>query len=287
MNVAAKSGLPRFSQRFLLGLYLLEFVGATAVAGLGWITCRALGVPWHALLPLWWASYLFVYNSDRLYRDPADETNTPVRSAWAERLRPWRLAISAGAAIVLLFWPILTHRPELLPVIGVAAAALQFYSRPFPFLWRQRLKDLPAVKSSFAAGAIAVMLIAWPCWQAGRGFTAKEGLVFAWGFLALQINALVCDVRDLSGDRRCGTRTVAVWLGGERARRVVYALLCLYVGLGLALQRQQVLTTGMAAAAGCGAGALGWLIAWPCAPRFWMGVAADLFLLAPCLAAWR
>ncbi|MBV8900783.1 MAG: hypothetical protein JOY92_11825 [Verrucomicrobia bacterium] len=35
MNASVKSGLPRFSHRFLLGLYLLEFVGASAVAGLG------------------------------------------------------------------------------------------------------------------------------------------------------------------------------------------------------------------------------------------------------------
>jgi 4-hydroxybenzoate polyprenyltransferase len=286
MNVAVKSGLPRFSHRFLLALYLLEFVGASAVAGLGCIACRALGVPWRASVPLWWASYLFVYNSDRLYRDPADETNTPIRRAWAERLRPWRLAVSAGAAIVLLFWPLLTRRAQLLPVIGVAAGALQFYSRPVPFLWRWRLKDLPGIKSSLAAVAIAIMLIAWPCWDAGRSFDAKESLVFTWGFLALQINALVYDVRDLPGDQRCGTRTVAVWLGSQRTRRVIYALLCLYVVLGLTLQRQQVLTTGMVAAAGTGAGTLGWLLASPFPSRFWMGVAADLFLLAPSLAAW-
>lgn len=286
MNAAAKSGLPRFSHSFLLALYLLEFVGASAVAGLGWITCRALGVPWRASLPLWWAGYLFVYNSDRLYRDPADETNTPVRSAWAERLRPWRLAVSAGAAIVLLFWPLVTRQAELLPLIGIAAGALQFYSRPFPLFRRWRLKDLPGIKSSLAAVAIALMLIAWPCWEAGRSFGAKESLVFAWGFLALQINALVYDVRDLPGDRRCGTRTVAVWLGGELTRRLICALLCLYAGLGFALQRQQVFTIGMAAVAGCAAGTLGWLIASPVPSRFWMGVAADLFLLAPALGAW-
>jgi hypothetical protein len=58
------------------------------------------------------------------------------------------------------------------------------------------------------------------------------------------------------------------------------------VGLGLALQRQQVLTIGMVAAAGTGAGTLGWLIASPLPSGFWMGVAADLFLLAPSLGAW-
>ena len=286
MNMAVKSGLSCLSHRFLLALYLLEFVGATAVAGLGWVACRALGVPWRPSLPLWWASYLFVYNSDRLYRDPADATNTPVRSAWAERLRPWRLAVSAGAALVLLFWPLLTRRPELLPVIGIAAGALQFYSRPFPFVWRRRLKDLPGIKSSLAAVAIALMLIAWPCWEAGRGFSMIGGLVFTWGFLALQINALVCDVRDLPGDRRHGTRTMAVCLGAERTRRVLYALLCCYGGFGFVLQRQRVLTTGLVAAAGCGAGALGWLVASPFPSAFWLGVAADLFLLAPSLAAW-
>lgn len=286
MNVAIKSGLPRFCQHVLLALYLLEFVGASAVAGLGWITCRALDVPWRASVPLWWAGYLFVYNSDRLYRDPADKTNTPVRSAWTDRLRPWRLAVSAGAATVLLFWPVFTRRAALLPVIGAAAGALQFYSRPFPFFWRGRLKDLPGIKSSLAAIAIAVMLIAWPCWEAGRGFGAKESLVFTWAFLALQINALVYDVRDLPGDRQCGTRTVAVWLGCRRARHVIYALLFLYVGLGLALQREQVLTIGMVTAAGCGAGTLGWLLVSPFSSGFWMGVAADLFLFAPSLGAW-
>jgi 4-hydroxybenzoate polyprenyltransferase len=221
-----------------------------------------------------------------LYRDPADEINAPVRSAWTDRLRPWRLAVSAGAAIVLLLWPLFTHRAELLPLIGAGAGALQFYSRPFPFFRRRRLKDLPAIKSLLAAIAIAVMLIAWPCYESGRGFGVKESLVFAWGFLALQINALVCDVRDLPGDRRCGTRTMAVWLGCERTRHVIYALLCLYIGLGFTLQRQRVLTAETVAAAGCGAGALGWLLVSPLSPGFWMGVAADLFLLAPSLGGW-
>lgn len=133
--------------------------------------------------------------------------------------------------------------------------------------------------------AIAVTLMAWPCWDAGRSFGAKEGLVFTWGFLALQINALVCDVRDLPGDRRCGTRTAAVWLGSQRTRQVIYALLGFYVSLGLALVRQQTLTLGTVTAAGTGAGILGWLVASPLGSGFWMGVAADLFLLAPSLGA--
>ena len=57
-------------------------------------------------------------------------------------------------------------------------------------------------------------------------------------------------------------------------------------GLGLTLPRQPVLTTGMVVAAGTGAATLGWLIASPFSSGFWMGVAADLFLLALSLGTW-
>ncbi|MGA7130471.1 MAG: hypothetical protein WBZ19_29425 [Chthoniobacterales bacterium] len=70
-------------QSILVTIYVLEPVGAAAVTSLGWAACRILKINWMPSAPLWFAGYLFVYNFDRLYPDPADPVNVPVR--WLKR----------------------------------------------------------------------------------------------------------------------------------------------------------------------------------------------------------
>ena len=74
-------------QSILVTIYLLELVGATAVTSLGWAACRMLQINWIPSAPLWFAGYLLVYNLDRLYPDPADLVNIPIRSRKAPELR--------------------------------------------------------------------------------------------------------------------------------------------------------------------------------------------------------
>jgi 4-hydroxybenzoate polyprenyltransferase len=208
-------------------LYLLELVGAAVVTSLGWIVCRILQVDPHASAPLWFAGYLFVYNLDRLYRDPADQINIPIRSRESEHLRPFRIGLCVLSGVTLVLWPALTGHWQLILPIALASAILQFYSRPIPGIGF-RFKDLPYIKSVLAPLVIAGILVVWPCIENGKSFRLKECLIFIWCMLILAINALVFDYRDIEGDAVVGTATIPVRLG---QRNSIYLLAVLALAL--------------------------------------------------------
>jgi len=194
---------------------------------------------------------------DRLYPDPADLINIPIRSHKAGQLRATRSTLAFLSAAVLLVWSLLRGRWWLIFALLFAAAILQFYSRPVRGMGF-RLKDLPYVKSFLPPAVIAGILVVWPCVENGRSFRLKECLVFLWCLLLLTINSLVFDYRDIKGDSVAGTRTIPVRLG---ARNTIYLL----IGLAAAL-------TGVSA----------WLVArWfvnPLMPVTLAGVSAGLLL---------
>jgi 4-hydroxybenzoate polyprenyltransferase len=204
-------------------VYLLEVVGGTAVTCLGWVSCYLTGSPWLRSAPLWLGGYLLVYNLDRLHYDPADQVNTPTRFLYRESLRSKRLLLIWLSAAILVGWPAITGRWWLIPPIVLAIAVLQFYSRPVPLI-RKRLKDLPALKTFIAPFLIAAVLVLWPVLEIRRSLGAREMLVFFWCFIVLSVNSISFDLRDIRGDVRNGTRTLAVLLGANWSTVLVGAL---------------------------------------------------------------
>lgn len=213
----------QFLLTFLREVYLLEIFGALSVSALGWAACQCSGTPWYPSAPLWFGGYLVVYNLDRLYPDPADSLNTPLRLRYRNRLRLKRLLLIILGSAVLIIWPLITGQSLLLPGLLLATAGLQFYSRPFPVA-KIRLKDLPGIKSFFVPAFIAAILVIWPILQAGERFSCLDVIVFAWCFLVLGINSLVFDLRDIAGDRLYGTPTIPARFGGRRTVLLLVAL---------------------------------------------------------------
>jgi 4-hydroxybenzoate polyprenyltransferase len=213
---------------FLQQVYLLEVVGGVAVTCFGWVCCRLTGSPWLRSAPLWLGGYLLVYNLDRLHYDPADQLNTPTRFLHRESLRSKRLLLSWLSAATLAGWPAITGRWWLIPPIGLAIAALQFYSRPVPLV-RKRLKDLPVLKTFIAPILIAAVLVLWPVLEVRRSLGAREILVFFWCFVILSVNSISFDLRDIQGDRRNGTRTLPVLLGANWSTVLIVALALLAI----------------------------------------------------------
>jgi hypothetical protein len=197
---SCESANPNWFESILISIYLLELVGASAITALGGVACTMLQIDWSRSAPPWFAGYLFVYNVDRLYLDPADRLNTPLRSSWGARLRGCRVLLVWLSAGVLGAWPLVTERFWLLVPLIVALGILCFYSRPIPGT-HFRLKDLPYLKSLLVPAAIAVVLVLWPALESGNLSRQKEWLVFFWIFLILTINALIFDYRDIAGDR--------------------------------------------------------------------------------------
>jgi hypothetical protein len=71
-------------------------------------------------------------NLDRLYPDPEDQVNIPIRVRREEELRGGRLGLALLAAMILLVWPLLTGRAWLILPLLSAGTVLQFYSRRCP-----------------------------------------------------------------------------------------------------------------------------------------------------------
>ena len=269
-------------QSILVTIYVLEPVGAAAVTSLGWAACRILKINWMPSAPLWFAGYLFVYNFDRLYPDPADPVNVPVRWRKTLKLRSARIGLVLLSSFVLIIWPVLTGRWWLVLALGLAVVLLQFYSRPIPGTCH-RIKDLPYIKSLSVPGLIAGALVVWPCLENGRPLRAKECFVFLWCLLVLTINSLVFDYRDIPGDAAFGTRTLPVQLG---RRNTIYLLLVLVIATGgvswwLAANAFVSPATPAVLIGGC-AGLL-LLILGQFRPMT-ISVFADLFLMLPALA---
>jgi 4-hydroxybenzoate polyprenyltransferase len=218
---------------FLISVYLLEIVGACAVTALGWVACRTLDVVWWPSAPLWFSGYLLVYNLDRLYPDPADHLNTPIRTEFGRRLRPFRIIFVLASGLMMMIWPVVTGRPWLALLLVLAAVGLQYYSRPIPFIG-YRLKDLPYLKSLVAPLVIAMILVIWPSLENGHRLDSMGLTIFAWCFCILTINSLVFDYRDIDGDRVTRTRTIPATLG---QRRTTVLLTLLAVTLFLLSQR--------------------------------------------------
>jgi 4-hydroxybenzoate polyprenyltransferase len=199
---------------FLRQIYLLEVVGGVGVTCLGWVACYLTGSSWVRSAPLWLGGYLLVYNLDRLHYDPADRENTPTRFLCRESLRPKRLILIWLSVIALVGWSALTGRWWLIPPLALVIAALQFYSRPLPYI-RKRLKDLPVLKTFIAPLLIAAVLVLWPVLELRRNLGTREILIFFWCLIILCVNSLSFDLRDIQGDLRLGTRTAAVLLGAN------------------------------------------------------------------------
>src|SRR5260370_35485090 len=100
-----------------------------------------------------------------------------------------RLILIWLSVIVLVGWSELTGRWWLIPPLALVIAALQFYSRPLPYI-RKRRKDLPVLKTFIAPLLIEAVLDFWPVLELRKNLGTSEILIFFW-------SAIVCAVISL------------------------------------------------------------------------------------------
>ena len=193
------------------------------MAAFGWGVCQLLdwdASPW---LPLWFCGALLIYNADRLRSDPADALNVPRRVAAMQRLHGSSTLLVALSAVVLLAVPIL--RGDWITLALVIGGALVCLSYSIPVLGF-RLKEVPVLKTFVAPTVVAAAILALP-WLHERG-SADRALfvsvaVRVWGLLLF--NMILCDLRDVEGDRRTGIVSLPGFLGERGTRRLLVALL--------------------------------------------------------------
>jgi len=204
-------------------LRALNLFPAVGIMLFGVTLWRLLGIDaWH-WAPYWLCGGLVVYNADRLRHDSADLHNNPARYQRQARYRLASTALAAGAGLALLLLPIAERDwAALAMVLGGSLGSLSY---TFPLLGR-RIKELPIFKSFFPPLAIAgaYMLLPLPA-ESPRLAWGHWWLLSAWALLVLSANVILCDLRDITGDRAAGVVTVPVACGIARTRQLLWAML--------------------------------------------------------------
>jgi 4-hydroxybenzoate polyprenyltransferase len=214
-------------------LHALHLFGAAGIAAFGWAVCRLLGLDAEPWVPLWFCAGLLVYNVDRLRRDPADGFNLPRRATASRRLRRLGFLLAAAAAGTLLLLPLWRRDWPTLALILLGVPVVLNYTIPFR---GRRLKDVPYLKSFFAPTLVLLAVFGLPLVHAPLDFPLlATPLVAAWAWGLLLANMLLCDVRDIAGDRQTGVVSLPSEIGLVRTRRLVWALAAVTGGLAIQL----------------------------------------------------
>jgi 4-hydroxybenzoate polyprenyltransferase len=203
-------------------VHVLHIYGAVGIATFGWSLGRWAGFASGKLMPLWLAGALVVYNLDRLHLDPSDHRNTPVRARWHGILRSWSWLLAAAGAAVLVLWPLWIGNGALLLLTCLALPLSLSYSFP---LMGSRLKDVPVLKTLFAPLVVLTAVLAPPILLQGLAVGAPLLLAAGWSWSLLMFNMLLCDLRDIDGDRAAGTKSLPVLLGGRGTLGLLWLLI--------------------------------------------------------------
>ena len=217
-------------------LHALHIYGAAGLAAFGWAMGWLLEIDARPWLPLWFCGGLLIYNADRLRRDPADAVNVPARTAASARYRTASLIALTLAALVLIGLPVARREWLTLALVLGGGVGTLGYSIPIlGFRW----KDLPLIKTIFAPAVVTaaifglLLFVATPSQSSGLdqprgggifGFLCTVVPLSPWAFCVLLFTMLLCDLRDLRGDRACGIRSIPVLWGEKGARRLLWTL---------------------------------------------------------------
>jgi len=206
-------------------IHVLHLYGAAGIASFGWALGRLLGFDSTPFLPLWFCGALLVYNLDRLKPDPSDALNIPERQRQHARLRTASIALTAVSAVLLVAIPArmaFAGQPLLLALTPAAAVLSLSYSFP---IFGFRFKDAPLVKTLFAPAVVLLAYFAPVLLRGELRPNAPALAAAAFSGCLLLFNMVLCDARDVAGDRALGTRSLPVLLGEKNTRRFLAALL--------------------------------------------------------------
>ncbi len=159
-----------------------------------------------------------VYNLNRATDVAEDSVNRPEA---AGRGADFYLLPSVAAAALCLLLSASVGAVALVVIAATFAASVAYSVRLFPQV--PRLKEVVGVKSVLVAlswGFTGALLPA----AAQHVDPEKMALAFAYIFLQLLVNTVLCDVCDVDGDVASGVRTLPVVLGLGRTRSLLLAV---------------------------------------------------------------
>ena len=229
--------LPRV---LLVSLARANLVLAASVAASSWMVQALAGLPPDPVPPA--VSFLVmyaVYSLDRAAEPEADLRTHPERARFARR-HARRMRLSALGAYALALLAASTHGGDTVAAALLPLAVVLPYS--FPFLPARvarrvgfaRLKEVLVLKNAVVAFTLAAtpVLLALSAAEGvpGRGPALAVG---AFLFGRWCVNTVFFDVRDETGDRENGVRTIPVAIGRRATLRALHALNALLAALAL------------------------------------------------------
>ena len=155
---------------------------------------------------------IFVYNMNKVTDTVEDIINQPEVIL---RGRMFYLLSSLTALIICLFCSMMVGVNAFLVVLTSLIASVAYSVKLSPSI--PRLKEIVGVKSiivAFSWGLTGALLPA--CVQMVEPI--KILLIFSFIFIQLFINTILCDIRDIEGDRASGLRTIPLVLGLSKTR---------------------------------------------------------------------
>jgi len=166
-----------------------------------------------------------VYGNDRVADVETDEQTTPARTAFVKRYHRLLYTLSAvayGLAVALA----VLGGPVAFALALVPGAVWIAYAQDWlPVSGRiKRLKQVFILNSVLVAGAWALVIVFLPLAFVGGTLTPTAGIVFLFFFLSSFIRAEIPNVRDQSGDREIGVKTLPVVLGIRGTRYALYGV---------------------------------------------------------------
>jgi 4-hydroxybenzoate polyprenyltransferase len=128
---------------------------------------------------------------------------------------------------VLVLWPLWIGNGALLLLTCLALPLSLSYS--FPVLG-QRLKDVPVLKTLFAPLVVLTAVLAPPILLQGLAVSPALMLAAGWSWTLLLFNMVLCDLRDIDGDRAAGTKSLPVLMGARKTQGLLWTLIAAGAG---------------------------------------------------------
>ena len=230
-GLATRSRAVRWTVEWLHALHLY---GAIAVAAFGAALCSIFGWDHSSWFTYWFLGALFIFNVDRAWPDPADEINVPKRKAITGGKRMVSWLVASTAAYFLVYLPF--RLGDWVTLVAAVIGGIVCLSYSIPIFGKRRLKDIPLLKTFFAPTIVLLSIFGlplihanWPSSFAVLLLTA----VWAWGYMLC--NMLLCDLRDLRGDKKTGVLSLPVQLGRKTTHRLLWILIACTGGLAALL----------------------------------------------------
>ena len=204
---------------------------ALAAGGLATAASILMGVNSFWTIPLISGFYIYsMHVLNRLADRGTLRFNDPAREEFYTKYRPYLATLCVVSFVISSTLALMINLTAFLLLIVAALFGVSYSVKVVPeviskFTKYRRLKDIPASKTSFVAGAWAGVSSAMPYLSSYEDISFVSFFsVFTFCFLMVFIRVSLYDIRDIQGDAIVGRETMPIIIGKDWTRRLLIFL---------------------------------------------------------------